>query len=432
MIFGLIFILITIVCSMKMSKIGAFIFVLTILPFQSLMKSFFDLLGGGSAMSSWKEIAIIIIIMKILCGKERLKGSQIVLIISVFFASVVGLYVIYAESKVDAMVSAKLYLTPFLYCLCAYQLELDEKYLKKLLNNILLASIVSFAIAHVQQYLFKYEFAFFMGIAETISGTGQIIYKQSASTILGIERMYGAFIGPNELGLYSTLIICMSFYLIITGLGHELKIYKLAIVSFLFGIVTIFQTFSRVSWALTFFSLATIFFLSGVLKKPIKTFLYSAVAVFFVGLCLIYVPQLSDVVMSSVTFGEASAKDRPREFVEGFQAVIKNPFGYGLGTVSHRSASQIFHSEIFWWVIFLETGIIGGILLLINYLILSFKLFLLSFSRFKNPFTLPAGSISIMTIFAGFGSAIIVEPIYLAYLWSMIGFGLNKTGSVQI
>ncbi len=120
-------------------------------------------------------------------------------------------------------------------------------------------------------HLFKYQFAELMGSIYTIMDNGEIIYKQSASKIMGKERMNGSFVGSNELGLYLSLIFTL-------GVAFWMKIKtfpSLRIIAFLlllFSFVTLIQTYSRVGIAVCLTSCFAYLTFCG---KESKIFFYS-------------------------------------------------------------------------------------------------------------------------------------------------------------
>lgn len=386
-------------------------------------------------MASWKEIAILIILARLILAEDPdfkiVKGKFPLLLIGCFLITTF-FYFIASSVKSDAIVSAKMYVTPVLYGFCGYKLLLTKRIESRIVNVIFVSALISFAIAHIQNYLLKIPFAFLMGLSGSLSSSGEIIYSQTASKILNVERMYGAFAGPNELGLYTSIVLILSVYLVIYKNKHCTDITNtIIIVTMLLSTVTLLQTFSRVSWALSF---CTVFVLVMNLKftENIKSLmLMVTIALTLIVIIVTFIPAINEVFTSTVKFEELSTQDRPQQFIDGLERIIKNPLGDGLGLVSYRSQSQVFHTEIYWWIIFLETGVIGGLLLLSCYIIIYFRLKAKFLNNFANVFTLPAAMLSILFVVAGFGSAILLEPIFLAYFWSFIGLGLNKYSSLD-
>ena len=132
------------------------------------------------------------------------------------------------------------------------------------------------------------------------------------------------------------------------------------------------------------------------------------------------------VFMDSITFKELSANARIDFFLEGLIKIAKNPMGIGLGLVRYGSSSQVFHTEIFWWLVALEISIVGFILYISFYIININKMILMIFSNSNNMFTVPAISLLLTYVICGFASVIILEPIITILIWLICSLGIKK------
>jgi hypothetical protein len=231
--------------------------------------------------------------------------------------------------------------------------------------------------------------------------------------------MYGPFIGPNELGLYTSLLLTILLgYLLLNK--EKLLLW---IVIYIAGCLTLLQTFSRVSWFI--FSVS---FFALMLKRLVRIkYLLFSVFLFVCILLLVSLltPDLSRIFEASVKFEEASAQGRPDDFMRGLKVIADNPFGFGLGTVQYNAGKRLFETEIFWWLVFGELGLIIGGVQFIIYFFVTYLLF--SNQKKQNIFAIAMPLYMSAVIIAGFLSIILFEPIFQVYLWSCIGLAMNFT-----
>jgi O-antigen ligase len=336
-------------------------------------------------------------------------------------------YLIVSDYFSDALVTAKVIIFPILFGYTVSKLILSANDVKSIVKMMLISSFVCFITAYIQYFFLNYEFAFFFNVAENISDTGEIVFTQSASKIMGFDRMYGVFGGPNELGLFTSLLALFILSILLYDRYQKLirsKLYLYILITFAFSVL--FLTFSRSSWIFLLIGIVVLSTRKGVghfFLKIFFTFLFLAtLALVFVQLF----PDLTDIYSKTLTLEEGSAKGRPDEFVIGMEKVLENPMGLGLGKVIYRSNHPIFQTEIFWWMVLLEIGLIGGILLFGLQFSVLFRISSLFKKQFLNPFTITSFCCCAAFLVTGFGSTIVAEPVFLTFLWLIIGMGINN------
>lgn len=408
------------------------LFILFFLPFQSFIKSLFDIISGSiGVISIWKELAFTILTMRVLFElvfnrNITLNKDFPIFLVIILFLSITIMF-LFSTNKSDAMVSYKNFTFPLIVSFTVSHLLLSDIFQKKILRIISYSAILVFAISHVQQYILKIQFAFLMNLASTVSDYGHLVFNQSASKILGFDRMYGPFVGPNELGLYTSIIIILFFFIKLIY-SQRLSKYDRYLFTFvlIFGIITILQTFSRVSWAIVLSTVIIISLIYGRKKIGYTILLLSALAIGLFYISKSVLPDVGKVFDKSITLQEGSASGRPYEFLFGMGKIMEEPLGYGLGTVQYASSKPVFHTEIFWWIVLGELGIIVGGIYFFIYLKTGIKLFLNRTIQGKNIFLSIIPIYVLVCILAGFGSAILFEPIFQVYLWSFVGLAYNK------
>lgn len=430
-LYSYIFLLTIIAISLSLKKENVLMVILALLPFHSLLKPTFALIDSNQVMAVWKELAILILAIRSFFAANSAENNRpyVFPFLGVAtFIFICFLYFINSDNQVDSLLSVKMFVTPFLYGYCCYKISLSEAASNKLLTVIIISALLAFSIGHIQQYLLKAEFAFFMGIADYTSGD-EIVYFASANKIMGLERMYGAFVGPNEFGMYCSMILLLvtNRLLQMNTIETNLILKYLFIFTAVLAFATLLQTFSRVSWAFTVIGLLFLFLNS---KKSIvysKLITLFSFFIFTISLLTYILPEINEVATSSAKLEEASAIDRPREFIEGFARILEEPLGDGLGKVVYSSKSQLFHTEIFWWILFLECGWLGGLIYIGNMVLICLRIYALKAENKINIFSLPALAISGAFILTGFASAILLDPIILTFMWVILGLGINPS-----
>ncbi|RWZ88330.1 MAG: hypothetical protein EO766_08035 [Hydrotalea sp. AMD] len=406
--------------SIRLKVEDAILLVMSILPFQFLIKHIFIILeGSDKIISLWKETIIIVSFFKILklqIFNHYLFSKKFPFILFSLIIFVELFMLIFAPEKNDALVSFKVYCFPLITAYCTSNMKMSESFLNKLLKNLIFSSFFVFLISHLQLYFFSNQFALLMGIADYIASSGEIVFKYTASVIMGHQRMYGPFAGPNELGLYTSLIICFfSFVLFKYKLSKVNKIFITFIL--LIALATLIQTFSRISWLFT----GLFFFISFRKITFKKEVLFSLLMLFSILLFLYFTTDFGNIFLSSIKFEEASAEGRPDSFFDGLKMIINHPMGLGIGTVQYSATKQLWQTEIFWWLVLVENGVFIGLLIFYSYLITFINL-----NIKKSLFAQFAKNSLIITIVVGFLSVIVFEPTFITFLWIFVGLGFNK------
>lgn len=400
---------------------NSILLVVFLLPLHYLLKCISGLfLGSSNIFSLWKEVIFLILFLRVLTEnfyiKKKVVHSLPIVLLVVFFILEITLFLL-APNKEDALMSIKAYLFPFLVAFVCSNMSISNFFFKKLFKTTIISVLLVCIIGYLQRYLLSVPFAFLMNMADGFDENGDLSFINSASLILGLQRMYGSFSGPNELGLFLALLTGFLTYFYVRIKGHRgLKLF-IAFASVV-AAITLIQTFSRVSWAF-----ATLFFVIANFKRIAnKNTVIVAVVMLFVGTILFLTTDFGNVLMESITFQESSAQGRPDEFFSGLKMISTNPLGLGLGTVQYASSNQKWGTEIFWWLVFVENGLLVGLLLFLFYLYFGFKAL-----SVHNLFSTFSASALLITVLLGFASVIIFEPIFLTFLWMFVGLGFNKS-----
>jgi|GEM_PF-4172666 len=406
----------------------AILLVLMLLPFNFFLKSALaPIIGTGNIFGLWKEgmlgIVFLKIVYKLFTKKITLNKYFPKWSISVFFLGLVFLFV-RAPIKPDALISLK----SLGYSLVVFFIfaHTPIRFLtnRKISAGIGISALLVFVMAHIEQFFLTRQFAEMYHVFQEQLPNGRLLYTESAYTILARNRMFGPMVGPNELGMYASLILVYFSYLFFTQ-NHDrrLRIFLLAVL--ILGISTLIQTYSRASWAIFLMS-SFLVFVVGVRKwRPMLHF--GIYVVLSVATMVTVNKDLRFIFMGSVTGKEASASTRVATFGTSSSKIYEKPLGYGLGTIQYSTKNKrSFNTEIFWWLVAGELGIVFGIVLILIYLISAFNIFhYWQRAMYTNSFTSVMPFYLFTIVCAGWASVIVFDPTFQEYLWSFCGLAIN-------
>ncbi|MFD2936747.1 O-antigen ligase family protein [Spirosoma flavum] len=417
--------------------------ILFLLPHQFILKKVFDnQFNSGDLFSIWKETLIIILLIKTYKEKE-LSIVKIQSLIVAFVILAVLFYVI-TDNHITSLANLRNYTFPILafVIIATYKFDVGSKYI---IRSIIYSSLIAICLGFVQQYLLNIPIATYKGTIDFIDDSGYIKYTTNSFRIMGIERMSGGFAGPNDFGVYFSLIVVFSVVLLSStqrNLGSRL-FNVITILNLIGSLACLILSFSRAGWFILLASLLVIFLIQ--IKSKIKTtFIVLVTILVTLALALAFIPETvikaSEVLTGSISMKEASAADRGNQFWKGVEKTITEPLGHGVGTSDIRYAESLgFFVESAWWNIGYELGLMGLILFL--YINLQILLRIIHFRwysrRYKVLFSFDSYAIALMvaTIIAGFISINVVGTTYIYYFWIFIGLAfktLNKSNAHPI
>lgn len=428
MIIQLILLAILVGLAFFLEEENAMLLVLMLLPFNFFLKSALSpFIGNGNIFGLWKEamlgVIFLKIVYKIFTKKISLNKYFPKWSIAVFF---LGLSFLFFRAPIisDALISLK----SLGYSLVVFFIfaHTPIRFLtnRKISLGIGISALAVFVIAHMEQFFLTRQFAELYHVFKMQLPDGKLIYSESAYTILARNRMFGPMVGPNELGMYTSLILVYFSYIFFTQ-THDRKSQIFLLSILILGISTLIQTYSRASWAIFLMS-SFLVFVIGVRKwRPILRF--AVYVVLSVSVMVAINKDLRVIFVGSVTGQEASAGARAATFGESSEKIYQKPLGYGLGTIQYSTKNdRSFRTEIFWWLVAGELGIIFGIILILIYLVSSFNIFhYWQRAMYTNAFTSVMPFYLFTIVAAGWASVIVFDPTFQEYLWSFCGLAIN-------
>lgn len=415
-------------CLIKKAETVVYLIIL-LLPFHDFIKSCFHFfLGGGEVFAYWKELAILILLGKVILKKGSLgKGLYFVFILYIIY---VFLYTIFVQNIIAALPSLRDYTITILLLIGITGVVFKENNpIQKILFIVSIAVLIHCIIGFVQMFYMNEYISVLMGRVTDINNSGYIVYATASARILGYERMAGiAGGGPNGFGLYLSLVIIVLYSAFIQsqklGLTKQLK--RFMKIAFILSVFCLILSFSRAGWAISLIGIILVSILNNIkikLKYVISVLFISigvsaAVAVFY--------PQAVDIISATFEGKEASAAARGNNIASGLDQVLGEPWGHGVGTTDLRYRNVNFYTESSFLNLAYEIGIQGVLFFILMIAIIGYAIYCKKFFK-KGLFTKIAIAILIPSLIACFVSVNPFGMPYIFFWWLFMGLGLNKS-----
>lgn len=423
-IFVVVIILLVII---KNHSISGLILILFLLPFHAFIKKLFVFLGsGGEIFSMWKELCIIIVLLKIYWSNRIFYVPKYSNVFIGFFLLYVFVFLLFAENIYSAIPFLRNHFFSLFIFLAFYNVFISYSNFKRLYFYSLISFFVTYLLGFVQLFILKLPLAIFMGRVESIDPSGHIFYTTTSARILGYERMAGIIGGPNGFGVFVALTLLFLFvvrYSSLKFLNENSKINWFSWITILLGISALIFSFSRAGWFL---------FVGGVFisiyffrLKKILTFLFFS-GFFVLSAILLFNgdSMVNHVIESTFSGEEASSANRLKDFLEGLEEVTRSPIGQGLGTTNNQYPSEVlFFAESATINLVFELGFVGFALWSGMFFFIGFRAYKLS--KFF-PLSVLSFSIIALTYVASFFTVNTYSMPYILVSWAYVGLGLNS------
>lgn len=398
-------------------------FIFLFLPIHGTIKTIF-FQSGGELFSMWKELGLLMILLKerrlIFRDYDSIWRTYVFLFLCTFVYFCVGNIHGYHGSS-----TLKKLLFPCLLTLCVANINYNRNDIKNLFCCIFIGSLI-INITGILDFLFpsvRSVFRNLMNIDFSVSKDGTVHYDINSFTIMGYERVCGLMSGgPNQFGIFNAGILFIAILgILYCNTVFNLKRYKvMIIISLCMSSLCLLLSFSRAGMAIVLISLLIMSLTDRKLRfKTICIMLIIACAL-IIG--MMYSPQVEEVILATLTGKESSSAARYSMTNDALEFLLNHPYGYGLGATSGDKSIYFAESSLINFGI--ETGIIG-----------LFLLFLLVLSIYKNignnklnKANQACRAFLIAYVMASFVSVNAYENPFIYYAWLIFGFGLMKTG----
>lgn len=422
--YGLILTLILIILFIRIEKEdNALCLLICLLPLHGFIKFYLDSINsGGDYFAIWKELAIIILLIK----QSQIKRIsyltyKIKLFTFILFALALTYTILSSAPLSLALASLKNYFFPFLTLYLGANIIIKPKSVNKILLSFIFI-IVFVNLSGYYEHFFKREyFLKILGGINQYGSDGNILYTSSSWTINETIRMFGIMGGgPNQFGVFNGICTSILFGLFIAKAHFISK--KLLIIVFLFSLSGLIFSLSRAGLGILAISSFIIVY-NQKAKRSIKVLLVLLIIIALVYVIFsIYFPSVISIINDTLNGKEASSSDRGNNVIKGLLYIVDNPLGSGLGSSSLSFKSNAYFAESAIDNLAIEIGILGTMIYLylqaliikqlsrkhtqISYIALALSLSCLIISVFSiNPYQMPSN-----------------------YYWFLfVGLGLNNT-----
>lgn len=418
---AILFLFILFCCKHSSKQILCFIFLF--LPIHGTIKSIV-FQSGGELFSMWKELGLLIILLKerrsIFRGYNSIWQTYFFLCLCTLVYFFIG-----NISGYNGLSTLKKLLFPCLLTLCVAKINFNGNDIKKLFCYILVGSFI-INITGLIDFLFpsiRSVFRHLMNIEFYISENGTVLYDINSFTIMGYERVCGLMSGgPNQFGIFNAgiLLICVIAILYCNTI-FNLKRYKIFIViSLCMSSLCLLLSFSRAGMAIVFIFLVIMSLTDSKLRSKTIFLMLILTSALIIG--MIYSSQVEEIILGTLTGKEASSAARYSMTNNALDFLLNHPFGFGLGATSGDKSVYFAESSLINFGI--EVGVIGLFLLLL----LILNIYRLIRNNKSNKTQRACGAFLIAYVATSFVSVNTYENPFIYYAWLFFGFGLMNTG----
>lgn len=423
----LLFFLICCIC-LYSSPLGILKVLIIILPLHLFIKNGLHFyFGGGNIFAFWKEIAVIILFLKIKSA-GNLQIDRKIGILLMFYIFTVLFYFLLARNFVDALAVLRDHTVPIILFISLSCFKFNVTEFKSIFLTIIFVAFLSGIAGVVQQFFLSVEIASIKGAIDFIDSSGYVQYKTVSARIMGFERMSGLFSGPNDFGLFMSFCSVVAIYILSSKYKKIFEARELLFVQITLTlcVLCVLLSFSRAGWAVTIFSV--IFLMAiGEIKVAAKTIFvgfFLFISLFFS--VTLFIPRASRILEDSFSGKEASAAARGTILSRGIEKIWMEPFGHGLGTAENRSNDREFFVESAFINMTYEIGPLGVfILITLHIAVLMSLIKARSLFNYKNPFNALAFGFSASSLIAAWFS---INPYGMPYIyiwWMILGLGIS-------
>lgn len=327
-----------------------------LLPFHGLIK---DLLsyyyGEGDLFSYWKEIVVIIYLLKVR-SKHKLNNRLIIAIVPFFLITLIYFIIGLDVSAKYSIIHLRDYIFPFLLLISVGSNDFSKSDVKSVLISFSVGAIIVATFGFFEYFFLPMRV--FLSLIKNLRFSIYLghLYFDNTWMILGYQRMVSVFDNPNQLGAYLALYISV---LSLMGDKFLIKfngIKRVVILSYT-GLALVL-TFSRTSYVI----LILVFILTKFNSRDIlnkSSMLKTGLALSLIIAFILSNKTTYDVICSTLNGSESSSADRGNNMSKGTDFVLEHPFGLGLGASDARNLNSIYTAESANINLCIEEGILG-------------------------------------------------------------------------
>lgn len=331
-----------------------------ILPLNDFLKNYFDILGGGTIFSFWKELLIVILFIR--C-KLRFHVGKL-LYLWEFCALFYFIYFILGVMDFGAVSAFRTYrwlvVVPMLM-LSISSLKLNEFWLKRIVTLLCFSSLFIAISGIIEIHCgFRLPIRMWMGNVVSVS-PGYIEYNIPNFLMHNYDRMCGLMTSPNGFGNLMAIMCFILYFVLRKRLYslHGFEKYFTYTCSFVF-FVCLVESFCRTGWAQLLIGVMLVEYLNN--RKSFVKYLFSmTLTVVLVVIILALVSDVFGEILEKTLTGEdASSATRGDNVLAGSVFLIEHFMGIGLGGCDITNDRFLYFSESSFMNICIESGFLGG------------------------------------------------------------------------
>ncbi|MBA3678679.1 O-antigen ligase family protein [Candidatus Saccharibacteria bacterium] len=366
----------------------AIILLLVLVPFHAVTVT---IIGAHTVfkpiLQVWKELLILIIasasFIAYLHNRKLFKFDIInILVISIFILSI--MVTLLNHSQTNSILAGIKTNLSVLVLFVAVQAIANYFSLEKLQKIILIPASLVALLAVLQPWIFPPEVLVRLGYSANSIIAGQ--YIESSRSVI---RVFSTLGGPNQLGTYLILPITLCIAL---AVKQKKWLWLIPTVAFC---LPLYMTYSRSAWIGAVVAVLCVLVFS--LHKKIQILLTAMVVLIVlisgftltkINICSQFPTINSRFIHGDCSSGNLGGSDLQRLDSQkiGFNKVIKQPLGYGLGSAGPASffSTTPLITENWYLQIAIEVGIIGLALYILLFTFIAIKLYTSSQLYNKN------------------------------------------------
>lgn len=419
MIYELIFLIAIIYFSIKTKPYKLLCFLFVLIPWHTFLKTF--LFGNeGIIFSLWKEIILLFLFLRIY--RSNPLSNKLVRMLPYMVTYYILFGIIGALQGFPPLQDFRQYLLPTLLIIASANINLEYREIRAILYSIFIGSIL-INITGVVDFFFpmlRIPMRAMMGVDFFVDPDGTIVYETGAYQMMRMDRVAG-LIGPNQMGLYNSIVILFLFISYKIGV---INIGKEKVFFFITGVLALFCllfSFSRAGWLIV----AMTFLLLGLkMKNYRKTIIQlSFVSIIIFVIVFLHVDIVNKLITGTFSGEETSAASRGTMTQDAFVMLLSNPLGNGLGAANLGVGKNFYAAESALINLGISTGIIGLLLYLYQFIYIyrmsKISANVNSIAEISAPFV-------ITFVFVSCISLTTVGNPFIYYAAFLMGLGLNE------
>ncbi len=241
-------------------------------------------------------------------------------------------------------------------------LQLSNEDLKIFLKTLKFIAFITSFSAIIEKFFLPVEFWRYIGLSDYLTFSGFFSYSPPGPyglpwtffNSIGIKRSGGIFANPLDLSQSLAILISLP---VVSLLFSKKTVYTDLLLLILVYVAIIFSM-SRTNIVV---ATLTIFVLVLRYRPKLLMPLFLLLGIAFVGV-IITSENIYLFILKTITFNEHSSNFHLNAWLEGWNAFLDRPFGYGIGTsgvIGYKAQSAAIGGESDYIVKLVQTGIIG-------------------------------------------------------------------------